>query len=246
MWSAARCPVRDSERDWIEQSLHWMVEEFGQPVLRRPVVLPTSEYFPGSYAGSVDDVRRVLAIVCRHMEVDVERIDFDFIDDDEHDLVANVPVAVSSRNAAGHFEVRAGRPVVAVASSVARDPVALVATIAHELGHVRLLGEDRIPVDRQDHEPLTDLLSVFFGLGVFAANAAFRFSTSRAAWQARRLGYLTEPMFGYGLAYYSYLRGEWCPGWRRYLDTNPRVYLRRGLRYLRRCQGAAVPDGQRG
>jgi hypothetical protein len=52
-------------------------------------------------------------------------------------------------------------------------------------------------------------------------------------------------MFGYGLAHYSFLRGERRPGWRRYLDTNPRVYLRRGLRYLRRRQGATSPDGQR-
>jgi hypothetical protein len=245
MWLGMKCPVRDSERDWIEGSLHWMVDQFGQQVLRGPVVLPTSAYFPETFTGTVDDVRQVLAMVCAHMNVDVECIDFDFIDDDEHELVSNVPLAWSSHNAAGHFEVRAGRPVVAVASSVARDPVALVATISHELGHVRLLGEGRMTVERRDHEPLTDLLTVFFGLGVFAANAAFRFSSNQGGWRASRLGYLTEPMYGYGLAYYSFLRGERRPDWRRYLDTNPRVFLRRGLRYLHSRRGAASPDDRR-
>ena len=39
-------------------------------------------------------------------------------------------------------------------------------------------------------------------------------------------------MYGYGLARYAWLRGEPDPAWARYLDTNPRAFLRRGLRYL--------------
>jgi hypothetical protein len=44
---------------------------------------------------------------------------------------------------------------------------------------------------------------------------------------------MTEQMFGYGLACYAALRGEPDPSWAKYLDTNPRVYLKRGMRYLR-------------
>ncbi|GAA4473494.1 hypothetical protein [Phytohabitans houttuyneae] len=40
-------------------------------------------------------------------------------------------------------------------------------------------------------------------------------------------------MYGYALARYAWLRGETDPAWSRYLDTNPRAYLKRGLRYLR-------------
>jgi len=114
--------------------------------------------------------------------------------------------------------------------------MALVATIAHELGHVLLLGNGRIPADRKDHEPLTDLLTVFFGLGIFSANAVFEYSREvrgeYAYASTSRLGYLTEPMFGYGLARYAWLRGEADPRWARYVDTNPRTFLKRGLRYL--------------
>jgi len=39
-------------------------------------------------------------------------------------------------------------------------------------------------------------------------------------------------MFGYGLACYAWLRGERRPTWADHLDTNPRSYLRSGLRYL--------------
>ncbi len=33
----------------------------------------------------------------------------------------------------------------------------------------------RISADRKDHERLTDLLTVYFGFGVFTTNAALRF-----------------------------------------------------------------------
>ena len=53
-------------------------------------------------------------------------------------------------------------------------PFSIVATCAHELAHVVLLGQGRISLDAEDHEQLADLLPVFFGLGVFSANAVIR------------------------------------------------------------------------
>jgi hypothetical protein len=44
---------------------------------------------------------------------------------------------------------------------------------------------------------------------------------------------MTEQMLGYALACYAVLRDEQSPTWARYLDTNPRVYMKHGLRYLR-------------
>jgi hypothetical protein len=34
------------------------------------------------------------------------------------------------------------------------------------------------------------------------------------------------------LAYYAHLRAEGDPSWAKALDTNPRVYMRKGLRFL--------------
>ena len=49
-------------------------------------------------------------------------------------------------------------------------------------------------------------------------------------------------MFGYGLACYAVLRGEPDPAWAKYLDTNPRAYMRNGLRYLRHvAPGGGLP-----
>ncbi|MDX6235772.1 MAG: hypothetical protein QOG10_587 [Kribbellaceae bacterium] len=231
-WRKPKCPVRGEEQLWIEESLDWFVDQFGEQAMRRPAVLPQASFFPAGYTGSDDDVRAVFAKVCALLEVPPERVVLELEPEEPHELRDFVPMSYSSKYAAGHWQQRDGSTVVTVRLDQARDPVALVATIAHELGHERLLGESRIDPARRDGEPLTDLFTVFFGLGIFSANAAFEYSQSHHGYQTSRLGYLTEAMYGYALARYAWLRGEASPSWAAHLDTNPRSYLKEGLRFL--------------
>lgn len=236
-WWRVDCPVQPVEQDWIERSLDWLVGQFGTERLHGEVVLPTDDYFPGAYRGTREDIQAVLERLCTHMVIDPARVKLEHdVADDNPELSAHVPIHAEWAGAAGHHRIRDGRSVVGIRDDQAARPMALVATIAHELGHVLLLGDGRISARQQDQEPLTDLLTVFFGLGIFSANAAFEYSReTRGAYgyaRTSRLGYLTEPMYGYGLARYAWLRGEADPRWARYLDTNPRTFLKRGLRYL--------------
>lgn len=232
-WGRPKCPVRAEEQLWIEESLDWLVDSFGADVLERPVVLPSAEFFPPDYSGSEADVRAVFATVAGLVGVPVERVVLELEPDDAMDeLVDGLPVEMQSRGAAAHWRQRDGVSVITVEMTKARQPVALVAAIAHELGHERLLGEGRRDPDRRDDEPMTDLFTVFFGFGVFSANAAFEYSRSTTGRRTSRLGYLTEAMYGYALARYAWLRGETDPAWAERLDTNPRTYLRQGLKYL--------------
>ncbi|GAA5180050.1 hypothetical protein GCM10023322_11450 [Rugosimonospora acidiphila] len=217
--------------------MDWFVSQFGTRRLHGDVVLPTDDYFPGTYRGTREDIRAVLERLCTHMDIDPARVDLEYDAAEDHtELAAYIPVNSRSTGAAGHHRIRDGRSVIGIRDDQAEHPMALVATVAHELGHVLLLGDGRISAQQEDHEPLTDLLTIFFGLGIFSANAAFDYSrTVRGAYsyaRASRSGYLTEPMYGYGLARHAWLRNEADPGWARYLDTNPRAFLRRGLRYL--------------
>jgi hypothetical protein len=117
-----------------------------------------------------------------------------------HGGAASAVGGAGGTEAAGHWQVRDGSTVVTIQLAQARKPVALVATIAHELGHERLLGESRIDPSRRDGEPLPDLFTVFFGMGIFTANAAFEFRRSHQGYWTSRLGYMKEAMYGYALA----------------------------------------------
>jgi hypothetical protein len=230
---AARCPVSAEARRWIQDSLQWLLEEFGGPGLNGEALVPASVFPPGSLSGTEISLPPLLRRLCARVGVDVDAIQVDLSDDpDIPDLAPHVPIMSQFSGAAGHFQWDGGVPVVAIRRHQLRHPVALAATLAHELAHVRLLTERRVDPARKDHEQLTDLTTVFFGLGVFTANAAFDFSKSQQGWRTSRLGYLGEELFGYSLAYYAYLRGEKDPSWARALDGNPRAYMRKGMRYL--------------
>jgi hypothetical protein len=242
-----QCPVVEREQHWIESSMDWFRGQFGDGAMRRPVILPTDDYFPGTYTGTDDEVRAVVRRVSGYMSVDPDSVEVEFYRESAPHVAGLGQL--NQRGTAGHYVVRNGRPVIGIEDAMAASPTALIATIAHELGHHLLLGAKRIEPDREDGEPLTDLLTVYFGLGIFGANAALEFSRtfprergtlrytqvySRGGWRASRLGYLTEPMFGYALARYAWLRGEEHPVWISYVDGNPRDAMRKGLRYLNR------------
>jgi len=239
----AACPVRPHEQQWIETQLDWLTQQFGDDALHQQIFLPTDDFFPGVYRGSAKDVRHVVEIVRTRMSVAADSYVVELGDTDQADGSPEDWGTGYRRTSgpAGEYRRERNRGVISISMTQARAPMALVATVAHEFGHHRLIGESRIDPGRRDGEPLTDLASVFFGFGIFSANAAREFvQTSRidasgrqlVGWQSSRLGYLTEPMYGYALAYWSFLRGDLDPDWPRYVDTNPKAFLRKGLRYL--------------
>ncbi|MBC8029971.1 MAG: hypothetical protein H7Z16_07655 [Pyrinomonadaceae bacterium] len=237
-WFVPKCPVEAEDKEWIEESMLWFIEEFGADTLRNTsVILPTAQFFPDQFSGDEDDLRALVNRVCDYMNVDPGRVELDIFTDRRAGAGRDLPVYEDSYSgAAGHYRKRRGKFVVSLESSQASDPTCLIATIAHELGHVRLLGEDRVTVDYEDHEPLTDLLTVFLGMGVFTGNSVFRFrqwdDAFSQGWQTERRGYMTEEMFGYALASLAWLRWEIKPPWSKYLEANVSAYFKGGQKYL--------------
>ncbi|GAA1977646.1 hypothetical protein [Catenulispora subtropica] len=222
----ARPPVEDRERLWIEKMLAWCLERFGREALDAEILTPTPRFFPGRYQGTPDDVVALVDLVRAHLRVDPGEIAVALYDSGQRPKVA------------GHYSVRDGLGVIAIGMEDAPDPRHVVAVAAHELCHHKLLYRGIASSTEEDHEPLTDLATVFFGLGVFTANAAFTFSQNARGWRRRQLGYINQPMFGYALAYTARLRGERQPEWVRHLDTNPKGYFKKAMRYLEQKEPA--------
>lgn len=238
----AKCPVGDIEREWVETSLQRFVELFGEDTLRAVrVVLPTKEFFPDEWHSPKDCAEKLLVRVCAYMGVARERIELETVCEEPDELRKLLPhYRESSSGAAGLYVRGEAEDKITIAGKLA-DSVnitALIATLAHELGHVLLLADSRIARDAPDMEPLTDLVAIFFGFGVFTANSAINFSQysdgMKQGWSARRLGYLSEPVIAYALAYFAALRGEFRPAWAKKLTDNVAVYFRRSEDYLKR------------
>ena len=234
-----KLPVNDEERVWVDGGFSRLKRMLGaKRMLECEVVEPTDEFFPDPYDGSTAGLDGIFCRVCEYMQVERGRVDLEIIPDSsemrdvlhEYSLRSDAPAGL-------HFGESADeRPLIGVTQSLLKDPLLVVATVAHELGHVILLDDGHLSRDVEDMEPLTDLVTVYLGLGIFTANASNRFRKFRderlEGWSVNRLGYLGEEVYGYALALFAKERGEVGPAWATHLSTNVQTYFRRSAAWL--------------
>ncbi|MFO0941283.1 MAG: hypothetical protein U0930_10990 [Pirellulales bacterium] len=212
--------LTDSDRKWLEMRWRWLIGQFGDR-RDKPIVLTEPEYFPEEYRFDEASVDRYLTRVCSYMDADRSRIQLHF-----HEELPKITTGTDAKSFAGLYVENGEQVEIWIEAKQLDDPLSLVATLAHEVGHLRLLGEKRVNDDEPDHEFLTDLSVIFFGLGIFTANSAVRESHLTFgqfhSWEISRLGYLSLPMQGYANALLGYSRGEFNPEWSRYLRPDVR------------------------
>jgi hypothetical protein len=248
-----KLPVSDEDREWVDEGFKRLDAMLGRRrMLGATVVLPSAEYFPDPYDASPAAAEKLFCRVCRFMQVDRSGIELEIFPDETEELREILPSwsGAPAKSAAGFYvhptkegggaegTNRENCVVVAVKSTLLKDPLSLVATAAHELGHVILLGGGLLDRDTPDHEPMTDLLTVYLGMGIFTANSVARFKQyqveRQAGWSMRRLGYLPEEVYGYALAMFASQRGEESPNWTKHLSTNVRAYFTRSRAWLKK------------
>ena len=223
-WFTTRCPVDTRDKAWTERRMRWLADHLGADrLLQAEVILPTDTYFPDPYAGTPADASLLLERLCGYMRVNPRGLELQVRPD------------VELPGAAGHY-VPGPTTVIRVAESQLQNSMSLVATLAHELAHVILLGGGLLDATVSDHEWVTDLLPVFLGVGIFGANATLQESHedqgTRYWWRIGRQGYLPSHVLGYGLALFAFLRREDRPDWAAHLRLDAAAALHGGLRYL--------------
>jgi hypothetical protein len=247
MWSWFRrsdaCPVEPADKEWVERRFAWLCGEFGDP-RGRPVILPTPEFFPDALTGGPEDVPALLARVAGYMGLAPDFFHVYVYSEAEYRNALAVDERGMVHDTAGCYQSDSGeggarrRPSIGVEESRLSNPPLLVATLAHEVGHELLLGQGRVSVHEEDHEPLTDLLTVYWGLGILTANATLHEANwtvgYASGWQVGRHGYLSQRQFGYALGVYAHARGEASPAWARHVRPDVLAPLQQGLRHLAR------------
>ncbi len=236
------CPIDVETQEWVDERMDWLGSQFGWERLRNAaVVVPSREFFPDPYAPTEEHLRDLLTLNCGYMDVDPSRVELKLYSDDSPVVETSTTLNQYRDSSAGFYHEQGGIANVWINVNTLDDPAAVVATMAHELGHVHLLGDGRVAADADDHEPLTDLLTVFFGMGVMNANAVVRDRNYRVGnlegWSIRRQGYLTMPVFGYALACFAYARLERKPSWAKHLRLDVSAPFRQSLRHLQRVGG---------
>lgn len=225
-WSRPRCPCDPAAKAWVEERLQWLSEQFEDSAFNGlPVILPTDRFFPDAYDGSQASVRTMLNRVCRFMEVDADRVVLRLISNTGEVALVNEAGHYLPGSAAGTYR-RVGENFVIKIDRTGLDrPMDLIGTMAHELAHARLLGENRIDPEIYDNELLTDLTAVFLGFGIFLANSPRAWQSQMTKWpgtDVKKPEYMSMPMYAYALAHLAWFRGEHRPPWARHLNFHAR------------------------
>jgi hypothetical protein len=233
------CPVNEEMRLWMENAMLWLAGSFGEDSLKKRQIL-TPEYndFPIAYNGHPNSALATLKIIAGQMEISADDIQLDIYKEGLREVDTGgigrifMKEAENEKYSGGLYwgKQEDGKYHVGLNESKLKVPLEMIATLAHEFAHIKLLGEKRI---EKNNEPLTDLATVVFGLGIFNANASFQIKNTFDTSGWSRLGYLSQMEWGYGLALFSCLREEEeKPAWIKYLSPNVKADFLQRKRFI--------------
>lgn len=240
IWKKNKLPIEPEDKEWLEDAFLWFEKVLGRnTLLKQPMVLPTKEYFNWNFNGEEKDAHLVLEKVTEIMKADSSRITLDFYSEPTQiELIEGLmTVQGDYQGTSGRYlEYHDGQIEIMLERKQLRNPISLIATIAHEVAHVKLIGEKMI--DKND-EFLTEIAVLVYGFGIFNANTSVvRMNswsgTTHTGWQITGgAGYLHYKVHGFALALYANYRNDLSPEWLQYLEKDVQRSFKVSMNYIR-------------
>jgi hypothetical protein len=238
-------PVKEETRQWIDGSFKWLLHNFDEPTIRRrPVLTPHYDDFPIQYNGDPQTATDTITILARQMDINPEDILLNVYKEGESQLSSGSPFGdglylsqlEEEKYSSGQYfgKEEDGKYHIGLENKKLLRPESMIATLAHELAHIKLLGENRLT---ENDERLTDLATIIFGLGIFNANAAFMTYQGLGFRTWSKSGYLTPMEWGYGLALFAHIRGEKNPQWATHLSVHVKSDFENSAKFIERNGG---------
>lgn len=230
-------PLDYELRKYFENNILCLTEFFPEPSLdNRKVFLPTKDDIPINWNKSKENAIEALKLVSEAMQINPDEIELDFYSEGITELnTGTFPIFLENDTeedltAGLYFDKNANEKYEVAINEINLDnPEALIATLAHELCHIKLLGEKKMA---ENDEYMTDLATVFFGFGVFTSNASFQFSQEYDRWKYSSAGYLKYDEWAYSLALFAFLRYEENPTWSESLNPTIKKEFQKCLEYM--------------
>lgn len=226
--------VTIEDKEWIENNIIWFIEVFGfSKQKERPFILPSPDTFPFRNLKDSDQFRQLFEQLCTYWELNPNEINVKFFDDIGSKQWTNLAPEGSILEPLGQYYKPYTRQEkqfnIHLAKSNLDHLQLLIAVLAHELAHVKLLGGNYIRQSDPDMEPLTDLASIFFGFGLFVANTC---QIQNFNWIGRS-GYLSNEVISYSNALICYASENDILKYLPLLNTNTKALCKQDYEYLK-------------
>lgn len=235
-----KLPITKDDKIWIDECLNWLKTEFGEKhFLSLKTITPTKNFYERKFDGTKKDAEFILKKTMKYMCIQNLDINLEYFSegvvtmDDGSLLTTPGDLNGNWKSAAGTYEKNENGVTITLEIQQLKNPITLIATIAHELSHQILLGENRII---ENDEYLTDLTAILYGFGIFIGNSRFSFSqfssTEGFGWQTNNQGYLPEQIIAYTMAWLSLERNENID-YTKHLKKSLKKYFMQSYKYLK-------------
>ena len=158
-----KSPVTTEDEEWLNSDLGWLKDVLSEPhFLEIKTVTPTKDFYNRDFTEIEDDAQFVLKRTKELMCIENDKIKLEFFDDSPVEMddgsILTTPADINGNweSAAGLYEKKENNTIIYIEKQQLKNPISLIATIAHELSHVILLGEKII---KENDEYLTDYFS---------------------------------------------------------------------------------------
>lgn len=234
---------------WLFDSYGWALKNFGSDIFYEDTILvtPTNEHFPDKIEDAEEMASKVFQRVKKYAGMESWDCELQAQEPDGNPVVApTIVIKNAPRGPAGTFAVTGEEDqkiIITYNPDQVRNPVMLVATFAHELGHyLSGIAKEHPPGGEELWEPATDLLATFMGFGLFLANSAFSFSqfadVSSQGWSTQSQGYLSQYELTYALAIFCVLKEIEMPEVEKHLKNTLRSFFNKAIKEISKNQDA--------
>jgi hypothetical protein len=223
-------PDEDERERPLDQLTRLVLAAGADTFVAAPIVAPDDRAFPDRWTPDAAGVERLLRRVLGHAGLGALELELSI------DAYAETEIQVDAQGRAqitGHRGTAAwfagirGRTCrFGVDVNGLADPGQLAGTLAHEAAHAYRHYHDLVARDPALEEQLTDLTTVYLGLGILTANASVRYRSDARGYRSTHGGYLSVQAMCWLLAAQVVARGEPPRGVARWLDTTQAACLR--------------------
>lgn len=246
-WNKKKSPITLEDEEWITSCFKWFELAFDTNLKEQEIFTSSNDFLDFEYQGSEDDVLSIVDLIGDKMQVSSSSSisiyfydEFQQLEFTDEGTYANYEEGTQLTD--GQFsKLVDGIYEIGIERSLLNNLDRLIATIAHEVAHIKLIGEERI---EENDEPLTDITASLFGFAIFLANSSISKMTTwngntHTGWKiSGASGYLHHKMYAFLLGYWLVQKGMTSDKWFDYMDKEILNDVKKTIKYLEVKDGA--------
>lgn len=246
-WLSQGALPSEFSQEWLLQAWAWLLQHAPQPgQLRHAALLPLGpSLLPAD--PEPERARQALEIILEHAGMASWRCRLQAQPRSTTEQLREEGVYLQGGSADpwGTFSEDHRGPLITYAPEICGSTTVLLSVLAHEVGHLRLSRAGaRRPWERATEEPLTDLVAIAMGFGLYTVDTAVvLFSDGSGPFRSQSVGtsgYLSERERAFALAIFTEVQQRDPDDIARQLTANPRRAYRAAITRLRTAHAEAI------